>query len=187
MIPPNKTVLIILLKFCVYTNFSYLLFLQRIFSSAILNRNGIPLSSWSGVTFSSFIIIYDAIYLVFVFNKNPETGCGGPLLFSVCWGVSFSVVGGLWIRSIAFSGRTEQVMVGTSSTLWICFPHLGIFLNKSHLASHSVLWICQWTSFGYYWECLHLYSQGIMIYRIFCDVFDFVIKIYVPLLYFERV
>lgn len=113
MMTPNKKVLIILLKLCVFIHFSYLLFLQRIFSSTMLNRNGIPLSSWSGVTFSSCIIIYDVIYLFFFFYKNPVTGCGGPRLFSVCWGVSFSVVGGLWTGSVAFSGRTEQVMVGT--------------------------------------------------------------------------
>lgn len=113
MMPPNRTVLIILLKLCVCTHFSYLLFLQRIFSSTMLNRNGIPLSSWSGVTFSSFIIIYDAIYLVFVFSKNPETGCGNPLLFSVCWGFFFFSHG----RTVNSVNRlfwtTEQVMVGT--------------------------------------------------------------------------
>lgn len=168
MMPPNRTVLIILLKLCVCTHFSYLLFLQRIFSSTMLNRNGIPLSSWSGVTFSSFIIIYDAIYLVFVFSKNPETGCGSPLLFSVCWGFFFFFSHGRTVNSVNRLFWTHWAgHGGHSSTLWICFPHLGIFLDKSHLAWHSVLWICQWTSFGYYWKCLHLYSQGIMIYRIF--------------------
>lgn len=154
MIPPNKTVLIILLKLCVCTNFSYLLFLQRLFSSAILNRNGIPLSSWSGVTFSSFIIIYDAIYLVFVFNKNPETGCGGSLLFSVCWGFFvffFSVVGGLWIRSIAFSGRTEQVMVGTPP------PYESAFLTLA-FSWINLTWLG--TAFFGYASGLHLVITG---------------------------
>lgn len=153
MMPPNRTVLIILLKLCVCTHFSYLLFLQRIFSSTMLNRNGIPLSSWSGVTFSSFIIIYDAIYLVFVFSKNPETGCGSPLLFSVCWGFFFffSVMGGLWIRSIAFSGCTEQVMVGTPPLYESAFLTLAFsWINLTWLG----------TAFFGYASGLHLVITG---------------------------